>query len=61
VVAHPSVAGASTEGIDLDELAARLQLDWACSFSASWTALLADVAAKVERLTPVSVPATKEK
>lgn len=54
------LAAASAEGIDLDALAARLQIDGARSFSASWTALLADVAAKVERLTPDSVPATKE-
>jgi transaldolase len=45
-------------GIDLHELADRLQRDGASAFSSAWQALLADVASKVERLSALT--ATKE-
>lgn len=49
-----TVFGAATAaGVNVDELAARLQDDGARSFDASWADLLADVAAKVDRLAPV--------
>lgn len=54
------LAAVTAEGVDLDALAAKLQLDGARSFSASWAALLADVAAKVDRLSAVSTTARKE-
>lgn len=55
------LAAMSARGVDIDTLAAHLQTDGARSFNVSWTALLADVAAKVGLLTPVPTPATKEK
>lgn len=55
------LAAVSARGVDIDAFAAHLQADGADSFNASWTALLADVAAKVDLLTQVPTHATKEK
>jgi transaldolase len=49
------LAAVAAAGVDLDALASRLQLDGVRSFDASWTSLLAAVAAKVDNLAVASV------
>lgn len=53
------IEGVTSAGVDLHQLADRLQHDGARSFLASWDALLADVATKVEQLSTVT--ATRER
>ncbi len=44
------LAAVSAQGVDIEALAARLQEEGARAFDSSWNALLADVAAKIDRL-----------
>ena len=53
--AEPVLADCRAAGIDVTELAQRLQVEGADAFTASWTKLLAGIAAKVKALAPEPV------